>query len=276
MSAHPAIRFNDGRSIPQLGLGVWKTSNEDAAPAVRAALEAGYRHVDTAVLYGNEEGVGEGVRASGVPRGEVFLTTKVWNEDQGFDRTLRSFDESLKRLGTDRVDLYLIHWPSPRRNLYVETWKALVRLREEGRAKSIGVSNFGPAELERIVGETGTVPALNQVELHPRFPQRALREVHARMGIATESWAPLGRGELLDDPRVLLVARKHGKTPAQALIRWHLDQGLVVIPKSANPARIASNAQVFDFALDAADMDLLAELAAKDGRMGPDPSTAEF
>jgi 2,5-diketo-D-gluconate reductase A len=272
----PYIRFHDGNSIPQVGLGVWQVPNDIATPSVRTALETGYRHIDTAAAYRNEQGVGEGLRASGVDRSEVFLTTKLWNDDQGFDSTLRAFDASLKAVGTDYVDLYLIHWPSPRRNLYLESWKAFVRLKQEGRARSIGVSNFGPDHLERIIGETGVVPVINQVELHPDFQQCALRTAHERHGIRTESWSPLGQGRLLADPLVGRIARKLGRSPAQVIIRWHLQNGLVVIPKSVTPSRIVENFEVFDFELDDADLDTLNSLDAADARIGPDPATAGF
>ena len=276
MSAQPYVSLNDGRSIPQVGLGVWRTPNEDAAAVVRTALEAGYRHVDTAAAYENEAGVGEGVRASGLSRDDIFITTKVWNTDQGYDATLKAFDASLKRLRLDGVDLYLVHWPAPRRDLYLDTWRALVRLRDEGRVRSIGVSNFEVQHLDRIIGETGVVPVLNQIEVHPRFQQRALREAHTARGIATESWSPLGRGTLLEDPTIAGIAARHGRTPAQVVIRWHLDSGLIVIPKSANPSRIAQNFDVFGFSLDADDMAAIARLDSADGRIGPNPVTAEF
>jgi 2,5-diketo-D-gluconate reductase A len=276
MDTQPRVTLNDGRSIPQIGLGVWQTPPDVAGPAVKAALGAGYRMVDTAAIYGNERGVGEGIRASGVARQDVFVTTKLWNDAQGFDSALRAFDESLGRLGLEAIDLYLIHWPSPRRGLYLETWRALVRLREEGRAKSIGVSNFGPDELERVIGETGVTPALNQIELHPRFQQRKLREMHARLGIATESWSPLGRGALLADRAIGAIAKKHGRTPAQVIIRWHIDSGLVVIPKSVTPARIVENFDVFSFRLDEGDTAAIAGMDSASGRMGPDPATAGF
>ena len=276
MTNQPRIRFHDGRSIPQVGLGVWRTPEDTAAEVVAAALKAGYRHVDTARIYGNEAGVGEGVHRSGVPREEVFLTTKVWNDDQGYDETLQACEGSLGRLGTDYADLYLIHWPAPNQGRYVETWKALVRLKQEGRARSIGVSNFTAEHLERVIGETGVKPVLNQIEIHPDFPQTALREAHVRLGIATQSWSPLGKGELLGDPVLAEVAAKHGRTPAQIVIRWHLDEGLVVIPKTVTPARMAENLAVFDFSLDAHDLARIATLENPEGRMGPDPMTATF
>lgn len=276
MADQPHIGFHDGNSIPQIGLGVWQTPNDTAAPAVQAALKAGYRHIDTAAAYQNEDGVGRGMRESGVDRKEIYLTTKLWNENQGFDATLKAFDKSLKELGTDYIDLYLIHWPAPRRNLYLDSWKALVRIKQEGRVRSIGVSNFNPDHLERIIGETGVVPVLNQVELHPDFQQKALREVHAKHDIRTESWSPLGQGQLLDNAVIGKIAAKHGKTPAQAIIRWHLQNGLIVIPKSVTPSRIVENFGVFDFELDDADLKALDGLDAPGNRIGPDPETATF
>ena len=270
-AAQPLVTLNDGRPMPQLGLGVWQSPREVTAQAVRAALGAGYRSVDTAAIYRNEAEVGEGVRASGLDRAEVFVTTKLWNDDQGFDSALRALDASLKRLKMDYVDLYLIHWPAPGQDRYLESWKALVRLREEGRARSIGVSNFAAPHLERIVGETGRAPAVNQIELHPRFQQAELRAVHQRLGVATESWSPLGQGGLLADAVVAKVAARHGKTPAQTIIRWHLDLGLIVIPKSVTPSRIAQNFDVFDFKLDAQDLADMATIDDPDGRMGPNP-----
>jgi 2,5-diketo-D-gluconate reductase A len=276
MIHQPTISFHDSYSIPQIGLGVWKTPNDSAVSAVQAALEAGYRHIDTAAVYENEEGVGRGIRASGVARDEIFLTTKVWNENQGYDSTLRALDESLKRLGQDYIDLYLIHWPSPWRGLYVDTWRALIKAQDEGRVRSIGVSNFAAEHLERIVDETGVPPVLNQIELHPRFQQKRLREVHAQRGIKTQSWSPLGQGQLLSDPVIARIAEKHGRTPAQAIIRWHIDNGLIVIPKSVTPSRIVENFNVFDFALDAEDMAAIAGLDDPSGRIGSDPMAATF
>lgn len=276
MSKRLEIQFHDGRCIPQIGLGVWQTPNETAVTAVRAALQSGYRHVDTAAIYGNETGVGEGLKASGLARDQVFLTTKLWNDDQGFDSALRALDASLKKLDTDYVDLYLIHWPSAHRGLYVESWRALVRLQQEGKARSIGVSNFEPEHLRRIIDKTGVTPVLNQIELHPRFQQRALRQEHARLKIATQSWSPLGQGQLLDDPSIRAIAAKHGKTPAQVVIRWHLENELIVIPKSVTPSRIAENFAVQDFELEPSDRSQLDSLDSAEGRIGPNPATAAF
>jgi 2,5-diketo-D-gluconate reductase A len=276
LAQQPIITFHDGHSIPQVGLGVWRTPDNIAAPTVRASIEAGYRHVDTAAVYENEDGVGEGIRTSGIDRKDIFLTTKLWNDDQGYDSTLRAFDRSLKRLGTDYVDLYLIHWPAPTRNSFVDTWKAFIRLKEEGRSRSIGVSNFYPEHLDRLVSETGVVPVINQVELHPDFQQRAAQEAHKKLNIATQSWSPLGQGKLIGHPLIGEIAGKHGKTPAQIIIRWHLDSGLVVIPKSITPSRIEENFKVFDFKLDAGDMALIAKLDDPGARIGPDPKTATF
>lgn len=270
------LSLHDGARIPQVGLGVWQTPDNEAAPAVKAALDAGYRHVDTAAVYENEQGVGEGIRQSGLPRSDIFLTTKLWNTDQGYEQTLKAFEASLKRLGTDYVDLYLIHWPSAHRGLFVDTWKALVTLKEEGRAKSIGVSNFYPEHIEKIVAETGVVPVINQIELHPDFQQRETRAFHEKHKIATQSWSPLGQGKLLGHPVIAEIAQRLGRTPAQVIIRWHIENGLVVIPKSVTPSRIVENFKVFDFKLSAEDLDRLNGLDDAGSRIGPDPKTATF
>ncbi|MDE1172139.1 MAG: aldo/keto reductase [Parvibaculaceae bacterium] len=276
MTAQPLINFNDGHAIPQVGLGVWQTPNDVAVTAVKTAIDGGYRHIDTAAIYENEKGVGEGIRAANIARGDLFVTTKLWNADQGFDSALKAADESLKRLGLDYLDLYLIHWPAPKKGLYVDSWKALVRLKEEGRVRSIGVSNFEVDHLDRIIGETGVTPVLNQIELHPNFQQRALRDAHAARGIATESWSPLGQGKQLSDPVIASIGKKHGRTPAQVIIRWHIENGLIVIPKSVTPSRIIENFDVFGFSLDEADLAAIAKLDNADGRIGPHPATATF
>lgn len=272
MTAQTFLKLNDGRPMPQVGLGVWQSPADTTADTVATALDTGYLAIDTASAYRNEPGVGEGVKRSGVARDKLFITTKLWNENQGYDAALAAFDKSLQRLGMDYVDLYLIHWPAPTQDLYLDSWKALVRLREEGRAKSIGVSNFAIPHLERIIGETGVTPAANQIELHPRFQQRELRDFHAAKGVVTTSWSPLGQGRLLEDPVIAGIAAKHGKTPAQVIIRWHVDLGLTVIPKSVTPARIVSNLDVFGFCLDPADLAAIEALNADDGRIGPDPA----
>ncbi|MBJ7384433.1 MAG: aldo/keto reductase [Mycolicibacterium sp.] len=274
-SSGPSVTLNDGNSIPAVGLGVWQTPADDTERAVSAALSAGYRHVDTAAAYGNEEGVGRAVAASGLQRDDVYVVTKLWNSEQGYDTTLRAFDASMTKLGLDRLDLYLIHWPMPEVNAFVDTFKAFAHLREQGRVTSIGVSNFEPEHLRTLVDATGIVPAVNQIELHPLLPQHELREVHAELGIATEAWSPLGQGSLLSHATLADLAATHGKTPAQVLIRWHIQLGNIVIPKSVNPERIASNFDVFDFELSEQDMTSVASL--EDGtRLGPDPRTFNF
>ncbi|MFT0891353.1 aldo/keto reductase [Pseudochelatococcus sp. G4_1912] len=276
MTNQSFVQLNDGHKIPQLGLGVWRAEPTEATLAVRKALEVGYRHIDTAAIYQNEEGVGEGLWSADVMRSDIFLTTKLWNDAQGYDSTLIAFEESLERLGVEYVDLYLIHWPTPNRGMYVDTWKALIALKNDGRVRSIGVSNFNSEHLVRIIGETGVKPVLNQIELHPRFQQTALRAFHAKHGIATQSWSPLGQGTSLADPVIGGIARKHGRTPAQVIIRWHLDSGLIAIPKSITSSRIEENFSVFDFTLDAEDMETIAKLDSVSGRIGPDPLTADF
>lgn len=270
MTFAPTTTMNDGREIPVIGFGVWQVPDDVVVDAALAALESGYRHIDTAYLYYNERGVGEALRRSGLDREDVFITTKVWNTDQGYDETLRAFDTSTELLGIDEVDLYLIHWPTPARDLYLDSWRALIRLREEGRARSIGVSNFHEAHLRRIIDETGVIPAINQVELHPWLPQAHLRDVDTRLGIRTEAWSPLGSGRLVDDLVLAEVGRKHGKTTAQVMVRWSLQLGNIVLPKSVTPARIAENIDVFDFELDDADMAAIATLESG-RRTGPNP-----
>jgi len=266
----PDVQLSSGCSIPQLGFGVFQIPADDTAGLVQHALEVGYRHIDTASLYGNEEGVGQAVRESGVDRSDIFVTTKVWNTDQGRDATLAAFDASLGRLDLDYVDLYLIHWPMPARDLYVETWLALEELYREGRAKAIGVSNFQANHLRRLADEATVLPAVNQVELHPTFIQEDLRKVHEQLGVVTEAWAPLGQGSELEAPTVTEIAARLDRTPAQVVLRWHLQLGNVVFPKSATPSRITDNFGIFDFELNEADM---AGISALDegNRMGPDP-----
>ncbi|MGW1179853.1 MULTISPECIES: aldo/keto reductase [unclassified Streptomyces] len=250
MSGTPVHTLNDGRTIPAVGLGTYPLDDDAAEKAVAGALGIGYRLVDTALNYGNETGTGRGVARSDVPREEVFVTTKVPGRHHGYEKTLASFEESRSNLGLDYVDLYLIHWPLPKVGLYVDTWRALIKLREEGLVRSIGVSNFTAEHLERLEDETGVVPAVNQIELHPRLPQEELRAVHAAMGIVTQSWSPLGRGrDLLADPEVVAVAEAHGVTPGQAVLRWHTQLGAVPIPKSADPGRQRENLDLFGFEL---------------------------
>ncbi|OKI00798.1 oxidoreductase [Streptomyces sp. CB02923] len=273
MSKVPHITLNNGVAMPQLGYGVWQVPDDEAFSAVGTALEAGYRSIDTAAIYGNEEGTGKALAASGIARDELFVTTKLWNDDQGYDSTLRAFDTSLAKLGLEYVDLYLIHWPMPAKGTFVDTYRAFEKIYEEGRAKAIGVSNFHPAHLERLLGETSVVPAVNQIELHPQLQQSEARAFHARHGIATEAWSPLGQGkDLLKDATVTGLAEKYGRTPAQIVLRWHLQLGNVVIPKSVTPSRIKENFDVFGFALDDADMAALAGLDSGT-RLGPDPDT---
>jgi 2,5-diketo-D-gluconate reductase A len=270
MASIPQLTLNDGNTIPQLGFGVYKIPEAETADAVLTALDAGYRHIDTAAFYENERGVGEGVRRSGLDRSEVFVTSKVWWTENGYDSTLRSFDASLQRLGFDTVDLFLIHWPAPRSDRYVETWRALEQVRDEGRARSIGVANFHIHHLERLARETDTVPAVNQVELHPWLPQEEVRAYDAAQGIVTEAWSPLARGRILGDPTLDRLAAKHGVTPAQVVIRWQLRLGNVVIPKSTSPERIRSNLDVFGFELDADDLAAIAALETGE-RTGKEP-----
>ncbi|MGY1496306.1 aldo/keto reductase [Streptomyces sp. QTS52] len=271
----PPITLNNGVEMPQLGFGVWQVPDDEAEQAVTTALESGYRSIDTAAIYGNEEGTGKAVAASGVPREDLFVTTKLWNSDQGYDSTLRAFDASLEKLGLEYVDLYLIHWPQPAKGAFVDTYKAFEKLHADGRARTIGVSNFLPEHLDRLLAETSVVPAVNQIELHPQLQQHESREYHAKHGIATEAWSPLGSGKgLLEVPAIVAIARKHDRTPAQVVLRWHLQLGNVVIPKSVTPSRIKENIEVFGFSLDTED---LAAISALDEsrRLGPDPATFE-
>jgi 2,5-diketo-D-gluconate reductase A len=270
------LKLNDGSTIPQIGLGVWQVDPDVTAKVVRWGIEAGYRLIDTAEGYRNEEGVGEAIRAAGVPRDDLFITSKLRNGAHQRDAALRAFDETMQKLAIDRIDLFLIHWPVPSQNKYVEAWKTLVELKQAGRIKSVGVSNFNQDHLERIIGETGVTPVVNQIELHPRFQQRDKREFHKQHNIHIESWSPLGSGRLLSDPTLEKLAKKHGKSVAQVIIRWHLQEGLIVIPKSVHQERIAGNFDVFGFELDADDMQTIRGLDSADGRTGPDPAAAAF
>jgi 2,5-diketo-D-gluconate reductase A len=268
----PTITLNNGVEIPQLGFGVFQVPPDEVVEPVATALQAGYRLIDTAAVYGNETGVGKAIADSGVPRDELFITTKLWNTDQGYDSTLRAFDASLEKLGLETVDLYLIHWPTPARDLYVDTWKALTKLYEDGRTRAIGVSNFTIHTLNRLREESRIIPAVNQIELHPHWPQAELREYHQEHQIATQAWSPIGQGKgLLDDPQVIALAKAHDRTPAQVVLRWHMQLGVIAIPKSVTPSRIAENLEVFDFDLDDGEMGILSSLAPN--RVGPDPAT---
>lgn len=272
MTEVPRVRLNNDVSMPQLGFGVFQVPPDDTAQAVASALRSGYRSLDTAAAYGNEAGVAEGIRAAGMARKDLFITTKLWNSEHGYDPAQRAFDASLQKLGLDYVDLYLIHWPVPEQDRYVDTWKALEKLYTDGRTRAIGVSNFHPAHLRRLLDETGTAPAVNQVELHPRLPQTELRGFHAEHDIATEAWSPLAQGGMLTEPTLTNLASKYGKTAAQVVLRWHLQLGNIVIPKSVTPERIAENFDVFDFELADDDMAAIGDLD-NGGRIGPDPDT---
>ncbi|WP_308409662.1 aldo/keto reductase [Streptomyces sp. A3M-1-3] len=279
MSKVPSITLNNGVAMPQLGFGVWQVPDNEAAKAVGTALEAGYRSIDTAAIYGNEEGTGKALTSSGIAREELFVTTKLWNSASQTwtrDSVLREFDGSLDKLGLDYLDLYLIHWPRPMRDDYLAIWRAFEEIAKSGRAKAVGVSNFQPAHLRRLMDETSVVPAVNQVELHPQLQQSELRALHAEHGIATEAWSPLGQGKgLLDVPTIIAIAQKHGRTPAQVVLRWHVQTGNVVIPKSVTPSRIQQNIDVFGFELDAEDLAALAALDSGD-RLGPDPDEFDY
>jgi 2,5-diketo-D-gluconate reductase A len=268
----PRLSLRPDVEIPQLGFGVFQVPPKETELAVARALDAGYRHIDTAAAYRNEGAVGQAIHASGLDRSEIFVTTKCFNDDHGHDQARRAFKQSLERLELEHIDLYLIHWPVPMHDLYVETWQAFIELQAEGLVRAIGVSNFQPENLERLVAETGVVPAISQVELHPYFQQAGLRHEHDQLGIVTEAWSPLGQGLELEDPVIIEIAAAHSKTPAQTIIRWHIQLGNVVIPKSVTPARIVENFEVFDFSLSDEEMDAIKALDAGT-RIGPDPET---
>jgi 2,5-diketo-D-gluconate reductase A len=268
----PQLSLRDSDAIPQLGFGVFQVPPRETEEVVAQALSLGYRHIDTAAAYRNEPEVGQAIHGSELVRGEVFVTTKCWNDNQGYEEAKRALDASLKRLEMEYVDLYLIHWPVPAHDKYVETWKAFVEARAQGLVRSIGVSNFQPAHLERIIRETGETPAINQIELHPYLQQRGLRHEHEQLGIVTEAWSPLAQGKVLHDATIVAIAEAHARTPAQVVIRWHLQLGNVVIPKSVTPQRMQENFEVFDFELSDSDMEAIAELDAGE-RIGPDPET---
>lgn len=277
MTTVPALPFHDGASVPQLGYGVWQVEDEVAADVVVQAIQAGYRHIDTAAGYQNEGGVGRAVKAAGIPREDLFITTKLANGDQGFDAAQAALEASLDKLGTEYVDLYLIHWASPQRGLYLESWKALIELQKQGRARSIGVSNFPIAQLEEIIAETGVVPVMHQIELHPAFQQRELRAFHADKGILTEAWSPLGQGgDILQDPVITGIAEAHGVDAGQVIIAWHLAIGNVVIPKSVTPERIVSNFAAAGLELTGEEIEKINALDSADGRIGADPADPGF
>lgn len=265
-------KFSDGNSIPQIGLGVWQATQEQAAASVCHALKSGYRHIDTAAIYQNEEGVGQGIKQSGVVRNDIFVTTKVWNDAQGYEEATAALNASLDRLQLDYVDLLLIHWPTPKQDRFVDTWRAFIDAQKEGKVRSIGVSNFNADHLQRLIDETNVAPVINQIELHPYLQQAELRAFHREHHIVTQAWSPLGQGEVLNDAVIGAIASVHGKTPAQIIIRWHMQLGNVAIPKSVTPSRIGSNFQVFDFELSNQEMAQIAQLD-QGRRMGPDPLT---
>lgn len=267
----PSVQFHDGNKAPQLGFGVWQVPAEQTETVVKTAIDTGYRLIDTAAIYGNEKGVGDAIRNCGIERNQLFVTTKLWNTHHGYDETMTAFDESMKQLGLDYIDLYLIHWPVPKVGLYVKSWEAMIQLRDEGRIKSLGVANFNTAHLQFLLDETGVLPVLNQIELNPRFQQNELRQYHLEQGIQTQSWSPLGNGLLWDNPVLKSIALKHQRTVAQVILRWHVQLNCMVIPKSVTPSRIAENFSIYDFMLDADDMAAIAPLNDLNARHGPDP-----
>ena len=274
MTLPPNIILNDGNAIPRVGLGVWRLSEAEAPRLIADAIEAGYRHIDTAEAYQNEAGVGQGLKFAKARRRDLWITSKLQTSLQGYDSSLKAFDQTMAKLELDQLDLFLVHWPAPARGKYVETWKALIELQQQGRIRSIGVSNFLPEHLERIIGETGVTPAVNQIELHPRFQQGAIRDWHQQHGIVTESYSPLGgKGtKLLEDPVITSIGERHAKSPAQVIIRWHLQLDLVVLPKSSKLERAVQNLEVWDFVLDEDDMSAIAGLDRPDGKTLPHPN----
>ncbi|RJE79294.1 aldo/keto reductase [Paracoccus sp. JM45] len=271
----PIMTLNDGHKMPQLGTGIWQIADEDTPKVIEQALKTGYRLIDGAAAYKNERGMGEGIRNSGVPRDQIFVTSKLWNDSHGHDNVMRAFDETMARTGLEKLDLYLMHWPLPKLDKYVETWKAMIKLRDEGRVTSIGVANFHEDHLRRLIDETGVAPAVNQIELHPSLPQVELREVNKTLGIATQSWTPLGRGDSFDNPQVKDIADRLGRSPAQVILRWHIQHGLSVIPKSEHPDRLMQNFDILTFELTPADMKALDALG-RDHRTGPNPDDFDY
>ena len=271
------VELNNHTFMPQVGFGTYKVSPEQASDAVYTAISYGYRHIDTAAIYGNEAGVGRAIANSDVAREDIFLTTKLWNSDQGYESAFEAFEASLEKLGTDYVDLYLIHWAKPQQGLYLDSWRALIELQKQGKVRSIGVSNFPEEQLREIIEETGVVPAIHQIELHPYFSQEALRAVHAEYGIATQAWSPLGNGsDLLQNPVLAEIAERHGATPAQVVLAWHLAKGTVAIPKSVTPSRIEENLASVNVKLTAEDIAAVDALSTPEGRIGADPANIDF
>ncbi|HEY9281037.1 MAG TPA: aldo/keto reductase [Eoetvoesiella sp.] len=266
----PYVTFHDGNKAPQLGFGVWQIET-DAEAVIKTAIDVGYRLIDTAAIYGNEASVGDAIKNCGIDRDQLFITTKLWNDRHGYDETMAAFDESLEKLKLDYVDMYLIHWPVPKTDLYVKSWEAMIQLHDEGRIKSLGVANFNINHLQRLLDETGVIPVVNQIELNPRFQQAELRDYHDDQGIVTQAWSPLGHGALWDNPVLTQIAHKHQRSVAQVILRWHIQLNNIVIPKSITPSRIKENFNVYDFALDDEDMAAIAVLDDPGARHGPDP-----
>jgi 2,5-diketo-D-gluconate reductase A len=279
MTRVPNITLNDGNTIPQLGFGVFQIEPKDTADAVKTALEVGYRHIDTAQMYGNEKEVGEGIRASGIARDEIFVTSKLNNTFHEPDAARKAFDTTLADLGLDYIDLFLIHWPLPTQygGDFVSTWNTLIEFAKDGRSKSVGVSNFQPDHLERLAAETSLVPAVNQIEVHPYFTNEIARQYGKEHGIATEAWSPIAQGKVLDDPTISEIANKVGKSTAQVVLRWHIQRGDIIFPKSVTPKRVEENFALFDFELDNAAVEAISALdKGEDGRGGPNPDTFDY